>query len=142
VALFAGTNRHQWKNWAKRIETSDEWIFQEHRHSPPPCRWTHEKTSDLAIAAARTALADGKRDASSMMSLSLRPQRRIIPFRRQLCAYKRHLASVREFALDVQEWCSGLSTRWRLPIILSVWGQANRALVIGAGNFFSASRLE
>src|SRR5262245_8989379 len=92
---------------AKRIDTSEEWITQrtgiQRRHVAAP----NEKTSDLALAAARMALTNAKTDASTLDAIIVATTTPDNTFPATATRVQTELGLTRGFAFDVQAVCSG-----------------------------------
>jgi len=120
---------------AGRVETSDEWIAQRtgirRRHIAAP----DEKTSDLAVGAARAALADAKMDATTVDAIIVATTTPDNTFPATAVKVQAMLGLTRGFALDVQAVCSGFVYALAVADNFIRLGQAKRALVIGAETF-------
>lgn len=120
---------------AKRIDTSDEWITRrtgiKQRHIAAP----HEKTSDLAVAAARAALTHAGVDASSIDAIVVATTTPDNTFPATATRVQAALGIHQGFALDVQAVCSGFVYALAIADNFIKVGQAKRALVIGAEVF-------
>ncbi len=120
---------------AKRLETSDEWIVKrtgiKARHIAGP----EEKTSDLALAAARAALADAKTDAASIDVIIVATTTPDNTFPATAARVQAALGLTAGFAFDVQAVCSGFVYALAVADNFIRLGQANKALVIGAETF-------
>ena len=120
---------------AKRVETTDEWIRRrtgiQRRHIAAP----QEKTSDLALAAARAALANAKIEASSLDVIILATTTPDNTFPATATKVQAALGLTHGFAFDVQAVCSGFVYALAVADNFIRLGQATRALVIGAETF-------
>ena len=127
---------------AKRVDTTDEWITKrtgiKRRHIAGP----NEKTSDLALAAARAALADAKTDAAEIDLIIVATTTPDNTFPATAVKVQASLGLTKGFAFDVQAVCSGFIYALAVADNFIRLGQANKALVIGAETFFAPFRLE
>jgi 3-oxoacyl-[acyl-carrier-protein] synthase III len=115
---------------AERLDTTDAWIRSRtgiaQRHVAAP----HEATSDLAIAAAKTALADaglGVEDVATVVVATTTPDH-VVPGTAPLVA---HGLGTGAAAFDVNAACSGFVYGLRVGGALAATG-AGPVLVIGA----------
>lgn len=120
---------------AKRVETTDEWIVKrtgiKSRHIAGP----DEKTSDLALAAAREALAQAKVEASEIDVIVLATTTPDNTFPATAAKVQAQLGMTHGFAFDVQAVCSGFVYALAVADNFIRLGQAKKALVIGAEVF-------
>lgn len=120
---------------AKRVDTTDEWIVQRtgirNRHVAAP----DEKTSDLATAAAREALASAKFDANTIDAIIVATTTPDNTFPATATKVQANLGITTGFAMDVQAVCSGFVYALAVADNFIRLGQAKRALVIGAEVF-------
>ena len=120
---------------AKRVDTSDEWIVErtgiKTRHIAAP----DEKTSDLAIAAARNALNNAGVPASSIDLIVLATATPDRTFPATAARVQAALGITTGAAFDVQAVCSGFVFALAVADNFVSRGQARRALVIGAETF-------
>lgn len=120
---------------AKRIDTSDEWISQRTgiraRHIAAP----GEKTSDLAIAAARKALANAGLPAEALDLIVLATTTPDHTFPATATRVQAALGMTGGVAFDVQAVCSGFVFAMAVADNFIRLGQARHALVIGAETF-------
>jgi len=119
----------------KSLETSDEWIKTrsgiERRHIAAE----DQVTSDLAIAAARAALADADVAADQIDALIVATSTPDQTFPATATKVQAALGMTGGFAFDVQAVCAGLVFALSTANALIVSGQAKRVLVIGAETF-------
>ena len=120
---------------ARKVDTSDEWIVQrtgihERRIAAPG-----EFTSDLAVHAARSALAHAKVDASSIDLIVLATSTPDNTFPASAVAVQEKLGITRGAAFDLQAVCSGFVYALATADSLLKAGSFSRALVIGAETF-------
>jgi len=120
---------------ARKVETSDEWIVQrtgirERRIAAPG-----EYTSDLALAAARAALAAGNIDPQSIDLIVLATSTPDNTFPATAVSVQAGLGISRGAAFDLQAVCSGFVFGLATADGLLRTGAFRRALVIGAETF-------
>ena len=120
---------------ARKVDTSDEWIIQrtgihERRIAAPG-----EFTSDLAVHAARSALAHAKVDAQSIDLIVLATSTPDNTFPASAVAVQEKLGITRGAAFDLQAVCSGFVYALATADSLLKSGSFSRALVIGAETF-------
>jgi 3-oxoacyl-[acyl-carrier-protein] synthase III len=120
---------------AKTLDTSDEWIVQRtgirQRHVAAP----GEKTSDLALNAARKALAAAKVGADEIDLIVLATSTPDNTFPATAARVQAALGMKRGAAFDVQAVCSGFVYALATADNFVRAGQAKTALVIGAETF-------
>jgi 3-oxoacyl-[acyl-carrier-protein] synthase III len=120
---------------AGKVDTSDEWIVQrtgirERRIAAPG-----ECTSDLAIAAARAALADGDIDPQSIDLIVLATSTPDNTFPASAVSVQAGLGITHGAAFDLQAVCSGFVYALAVADGMLKTGAFKRALVIGAETF-------
>lgn len=120
---------------ARKVDTSDEWIVQrtgirERRIAAPG-----ERTSDLALAAARAALTAGDVDPQSIDLIVLATSTPDNTFPATAVSVQAGLGLTRGAAFDVQAVCSGFVFALATADGLLKSGTFKRALVIGAETF-------
>jgi 3-oxoacyl-[acyl-carrier-protein] synthase III len=120
---------------AKTLDTSDEWIVQRtgirERHIAAP----GEKTSDLALRAARAALASAKVAPQEVDLIVLATSTPDNTFPATAARVQAQLGIKRGAAFDVQAVCSGFIYALATADNFVRTGQAKTALVIGAETF-------
>jgi 3-oxoacyl-[acyl-carrier-protein] synthase-3 len=120
---------------AKRVDTSDEWISQRTgiraRHIAAP----DEKTSDLAIAAARKALASAGLPAEALDMIVLATTTPDHTFPATATRVQAALGMTGGVAFDLQAVCSGFVFAMAVADNFIRLGQARHVLVIGAETF-------
>jgi 3-oxoacyl-[acyl-carrier-protein] synthase-3 len=120
---------------AASVETTDEWIVQRtgirERHIAAP----GEVTSDLALQAAKAALANGKIDASSIDLIVLGTSTPDQTFPATAVTVQAALGITHGAAFDLQAVCSGFVYALQVADSLLRGGAYKRALVIGAETF-------
>lgn len=117
------------------LDTSDEWIRSrsgiERRHFAAE----GELTSDLAVAAARAALAHAGLEASDIDAIVLATSTPDQTFPSTATKVQARLGMTSGYAFDVQAVCAGFAYALANANALIVSGQAQRVLVIGAETF-------
>ena len=117
---------------AKRVDTSDEWIRSRtgicQRHIAAP----GEKTSDLALAAARQALTAAGLAPAEVDMIVLATTTPDMVFPSTACILQDKLGTRNGPAFDVQAVCSGFVYALGLADLMVKSGQARNALVVGA----------
>ncbi len=117
------------------LETTDDWIRSrsgiERRHFAAD----GETTSDLAIKAARAALADAGVEADDVDAIIVATSTADLTFPSAATMVQAGLGMTSGFAFDVQAVCAGFVYALSNANALIVSGQANRVLVIGAETF-------
>ena len=119
----------------KTIETTDAWIKSrsgiERRHFAAP----GETTSDLAIKAAKAALADAGMDASALDAIIVATSTADLTFPSAATMVQHGIGNTTGYAFDVQAVCAGFVYALTNANALIASGQADRVLVIGAETF-------
>ncbi len=117
------------------IDTTDEWIRSrsgiERRHFAAE----GQTTSDLAIRAARAALADAGMEASEIDAIVLATSTADLTFPSAATMVQAGLGMTGGFAFDLQAVCAGFVYALTTANALMVSGSAKRVLVIGAETF-------
>lgn len=120
---------------AQRVDTSDAWITQRTgiraRHIAAP----HEKTSDLAVAAARRALDNAGLPAEALDMIVLATTTPDHTFPATATRVQAALGMTGGVAFDVQAVCSGFIFAMAVADNFIRLGQARHVLVIGAETF-------
>ena len=120
---------------ARSVETTDEWIVQRtgirERHIAAP----GEVTSDLAINAAKAALANAHTEASAIDLIVLGTSTPDQTFPATAVSVQAALGITRGAAFDLQAVCSGFVYALSIADSLLRTGAHKRALVIGAETF-------
>jgi 3-oxoacyl-[acyl-carrier-protein] synthase-3 len=120
---------------ARTVDTSDEWIVQRtgirQRHIAAP----GELTSDLALHAARAALADAKIDAQAIDLIVLATSTPDQTFPATAVTVQAGLGITHGAAFDLQAVCSGFVFALATADGMLKTGAFKRALVIGAETF-------
>jgi len=120
---------------ARSVETTDEWIVQRtgirERHVAAP----GELTSDLALHAARAALANAHCEASSIDLIVLATSTPDQTFPATAVSVQAGLGITHGAAFDLQAVCSGFVYALQVTDSLLRSGSYKRALVIGSETF-------
>ena len=117
---------------AKRVDTSDEWIRTRTGIRQRHIAAADEKTSDLALAAAREALAAAGLAPAAVDLIVLATTTPDMVFPSTACILQDKLGTRNGPAFDVQAVCSGFVYGLGLADLMVKSGQAKNALVIGA----------
>jgi 3-oxoacyl-[acyl-carrier-protein] synthase-3 len=120
---------------AKSVDTSDEWIVQRTGIRERHIADKGEMTSDLAIGAAREALADAGLEGGDLDLIVLGTSTPDQTFPATAATVQAALGMTNGFAFDVQAVCSGFVYALSIADKFLVSGQHKRALVIGAETF-------
>jgi len=120
---------------ADKVDTSDEWIMQRTGIRERHIAADGEMTSDLALAAARAAIADAGIDAQSIDLIVLATSTPDYTFPATAVAVQAGLGIHHGAAFDLQAVCSGFVFALATADGLLKAGGFNRALVIGAETF-------
>jgi 3-oxoacyl-[acyl-carrier-protein] synthase III len=120
---------------AKRVDTSDEWIARRTGIRSRHVAAENEKTSDLALAAARNALANAGVAAETLDAVIVATTTPDNTFPATAARVQSLLGLTRGFAFDVQAVCSGFVFALAVADNFIRLGQAKRVLVIGAETF-------
>jgi 3-oxoacyl-[acyl-carrier-protein] synthase III len=120
---------------AKSVDTSNEWIVQRTGIRSRHLAAAGEMTSDLALAAAREALADAGLEAGDVDLIVLGTSTPDNTFPATAAAVQAGLGMTNGFAFDVQAVCSGFVYAVAVADKFLISGQHKRALVIGAETF-------
>ena len=119
----------------KSLDTSDEWIKTrsgiERRHFAAE----GEKTSDLAIHAAKAALAQAGMDGEDIDAIVLATSTADLTFPSAATMVQSAIGNTTGYAFDVQAVCAGFVYALSNANALIASGQADRVLVIGAETF-------
>ncbi|PXW70185.1 3-oxoacyl-[acyl-carrier-protein] synthase III [Loktanella sp. PT4BL] len=117
------------------LDTSDEWIKTrsgiERRHFAAE----GETTSDLAIKAAKAALAMAGMDGNDIDAIVLATSTADLTFPSAATMVQNAIGNTKGYAFDVQAVCAGFVYALSNANALIVSGQADRVLVIGAETF-------
>ncbi len=121
--------------FAQTLDTSDEWIKSrsgiENRHFAAE----GQTTSDLAIRAAKAALADAGMEGSDIDAIILATSTADMTFPSAATMVQAGIGNTTGFAFDVQAVCAGFVYALANANALIVSGQATSVLVIGAETF-------
>ena len=117
---------------ARRVETSDEWIRARTGIRQRHIAADDEKTSDLALAAAREALAAASLPATDVDLIDVATTTPDVVFPSTACILQAKLGAHGGPALDVQAVCSGFVYALAIADRMIASGMARNALVVGA----------
>ena len=120
---------------AKSVETTDEWIVQRTGIRERHIAAAGEMTSDLALNAARAALANAHVEASSIDLIVLATSTPDLTFPATAVSVQAGLGITQGAAFDLQAVCSGFVFALSVVDGLLKNGGFKRALVIGAETF-------
>jgi 3-oxoacyl-[acyl-carrier-protein] synthase-3 len=120
---------------AERVDTSDEWIVQRTGIHQRHIAADGEKTSDLALAAARKALSAAGLDGSDLDLIVLATATPDETFPSTATRVQAELGMTGGAAFDVQAVCSGFVYAMNVADNFIRLGQASNVLVIGAETF-------
>ncbi len=120
---------------ARMVDTSDEWISERTGIRERHIAAEGEFTSDLAIAAAKQALANAKVAASEIDLIIVATATPDDTFPATACRVQGELGIVRGAAFDVQAVCTGFIYALAVADNFIKAGQSGKALVIGAETF-------
>jgi 3-oxoacyl-[acyl-carrier-protein] synthase-3 len=120
---------------ARTVDTSDEWIVQRTGIRERHIAATGELTSDLALHAARAALADAGVDAQSIDLIVLATSTPDHTFPAAAVSVQAGLGITQGAAFDLQAVCSGFVYALATADGFLKSGTFKRALVIGAETF-------
>jgi 3-oxoacyl-[acyl-carrier-protein] synthase-3 len=120
---------------ARQVETSDEWIVQRTGIRQRHIAAKDELTSDLAIAAAKAALASAHVDPQSIDLIVVGTSTPDNTFPASAVSVQAGLGITRGAAFDLQAVCSGFVYSLATVDALLRTGAYNRALVIGSETF-------
>jgi 3-oxoacyl-[acyl-carrier-protein] synthase-3 len=120
---------------SRRVDTSDEWIVERTGIRERRIAAEGEKTSDLSIAAARTALADAGREAKDVDLVIVATATPDLTFPATAARVQAELGVHHGAAFDLQAVCSGFVFALATADNFLARGQAKTALVIGAETF-------
>jgi 3-oxoacyl-[acyl-carrier-protein] synthase-3 len=120
---------------SKRVDTSDEWIVERTGIRERRIAADGEKTSDLAVRAAREALTRAGRDAHDVDLVIVATATPDLTFPATAARVQAQLGIVKGAAFDLQAVCSGFVFALATADNFLSRGQAKLALVIGAETF-------
>lgn len=118
----------------KTVDTSDEWI-QQRTGIKQRYLVEDERTSDLAVGAARQALEHAGLSADDIDIIVLATTTPNDTFPSTASVVQKDLAAFNAFAFDIQAVCAGFVYALGVAESLLKTGQGKRALVIGAESF-------
>jgi len=117
---------------AQRVDTSDEWIRARTGIRQRHIAAADQATSDLALPAAREALAAAHVDAADLDLIIVATTTPDMIFPSTACILQAKLGAATGPALDVQAVCSGFVYAVALADRMVAGGAARNALVVGA----------
>lgn len=120
---------------ASTVDTSDEWITERTGIRQRHIAADGQKTSDLALEAARRALAHAKVDVAEIDLIVLATATPDLTFPATAARVQATLGITHGAAFDIQAVCSGFIFALAVADNALVRGQAKTALVIGAETF-------
>jgi 3-oxoacyl-[acyl-carrier-protein] synthase-3 len=120
---------------AKRVDTSDAWIIERTGIRQRHIAAEGQLTSDLAIAAARAALADADMSAEEVDLIIVATATPDLTFPATAARVQAALGITRGAAFDLQAVCSGFVFAAATAERFLAGGQFSGALVIGAETF-------
>jgi 3-oxoacyl-[acyl-carrier-protein] synthase-3 len=120
---------------ARTVDTSDDWIVQRTGIHERRIAATGELTSDLALHAARAALAHAKVDAQSIDLIVLATSTPDHTFPASAVSVQAGLGITQGAAFDLQAVCSGFVYALATVDSLLRTGMFKRALVVGSETF-------
>jgi 3-oxoacyl-[acyl-carrier-protein] synthase-3 len=120
---------------SRQVDTSDEWIVERTGIRARHIAAEGEKTSDLALAAARAALEDADREAKDVDLLIVATATPDLTFPATAARVQAALGVHHGAAFDLQAVCSGFVFALATADNFLARGQAKTALVIGAETF-------
>lgn len=127
--IITNTELSEW------VDTSDEWIRQrtgiEQRHMVAE----GEKTSDLAVNAAKMALSHVSMDVDDIDIIVVATTTPDDTFPSTATTVQRKLGAKQAFAFDVQAVCAGFVYALTVAESMLLAGKGQKALVIGAESF-------
>jgi 3-oxoacyl-[acyl-carrier-protein] synthase-3 len=117
------------------VDTSDEWITQRTGIKERHIAADGELTSDLAVAAAKAALADAGMTIADIDLIVMATATPDFTFPAAAVTVQEKLGMLHGAAFDVQAVCSGFIYALTSADAMIKAGQAKRALVVGAETF-------
>jgi len=119
----------------RSLDTSDEWIRSrtgiERRHFAAD----GQTTSQMAVLAAKAALADAELEPSDLDAIILATSTADLTFPSAATMVQSALGMTRGFAYDVQAVCAGFIFGLANANAMIISGQASRVMIIGAETF-------
>ena len=119
----------------KTLDTSDEWIRTRSGIERRRFAAEGQTTSDLALRAAKAALAQAGLTAEDIDGVVVATSTPDLTFPSVATMVQKDLGMTRGFGFDVQAVCAGFIYALTTANALILTGQANRLLVIGAETF-------
>lgn len=118
-------------DFEKMVDTSDEWIITRTGIRERHISKAEEASSDLAIAAARMAMADARVDALDLDLIVVGTATPDYPFPSTATVVQRNIGAKNAAAFDVAAACSGFLYSTTIAQSMIIAGKARRALVVG-----------
>jgi len=118
-------------DFEKMVDTSDEWIVTRTGIRERHIAKAEEASSDLAINAARKAMADARIDAKDIDLIVVGTATSDYPFPSTATVVQNKIGAKSAAAFDVAGACSGFIYSVTIAQSMIVAGKARRALVIG-----------
>ena len=119
-------------DFEKMVDTSDEWIVTRTGIRERHIAKAEEASSDLAINAARKAMADARVDAKDIDLIVVGTATPDFPFPSTACLVQDTIGAKRAAAFDIMAACSGFIYAVTIVQSMISSGKVRRALVIGA----------
>jgi 3-oxoacyl-[acyl-carrier-protein] synthase-3 len=118
-------------DFEKMVDTSDEWIVTRTGIRERHIAKKEEASSDLAINAARKAMADARVDALDLDLIVVGTATSDYPFPSTATVVQRRIGAKNAAAFDVAAACSGFIYSLSVVQSMIIAGKARRALVVG-----------
>ena len=118
-------------DFEKMVDTSDEWIVTRTGIRERHIAKSEEASSDLAINAARKAMADARVDATDIDLIVVGTATSDYPFPSTATVVQREIGAKNAAAFDVAAACSGFIYSITIAQSMILAGKARRVLVVG-----------
>jgi len=118
-------------DFEKMVDTSDEWIVTRTGIRERHIAKREEASSDLAINAARKAMADARVDATDIDLIVVGTATSDYPFPSTATVVQREIGAKNAAAFDVAAACSGFIYSITIAQSMILAGKARRVLVVG-----------
>lgn len=116
----------------KMVETSDEWITVRTGIKERRVLEDGKGNADMALQAARRALADARMDAKDLDAIIMGTVTPDYPFPSSACVLEDMLGARNVFSFDVGAACSGFLNALSVADLFISTGKINNALVVGS----------
>ena len=116
----------------KMVETSDEWITVRTGIKERRVLEDGKGNADMALQAARRALADARMDAKDLDAIIMGTVTPDYPFPSSACVLEDMLGARNVFSFDVGAACSGFINALSVADLFISTGKINNALVVGS----------